>query len=621
MLWALLFFAPCAAALPQRCTVGTLAGIRGANESVDGAFPSAATFGFPTDVRYSPSQAALYVTDSGRGPLFPTNGNRVRRLSLRAQSVDTAIGTGARTPFANGPALSATLARPTSVAVDAAGNMYIADTANRRIRLYNASTGAVSTLCGTGAAGQTLDGNSSVATIRDITYLVLNPERATLEFVEYTESTVRSVSLSQPTLGTITTAAGLQLQWDFVDGVGSNARFHFPVALAYSSIQQVYVVADTYNNAVRIMAVNGAGQFVVATLAGSGASGWVDGPGLTAQFQYPYGVAFDEQPALPSYDPGVLVIDRNQRLRWVGLSDSLHNVTTLAGSGDTGGGENAPASVGSEDGPGTSARFNFPQAPLHLPNATREGVEGVVTYLVADTLNCLLRVVECRIPPVPSVSGTPSPAPAPMPASGTHSSSPSPGAPAASPGASGGPSTAPGPPQAAAAAEGNQLLPVILPLTILGIPLLLVILGMWVSIGFRDSVIETALQLREYIGGEGSSKGPGGEEANPAAPDGSDFRGAGIELVPPGAGVASEKHTGNPLFGDALRGPAHTPAAPEGSTFRGSTGVEFADVAGGNPLRADAGAGRAPAYFGGGAVDSADSHTPLWSPPGGTSAF
>ncbi len=151
---------------------------------------------------------------------------------------------------------------------------------------------------------------------------------------------------------------------------------------------------------------------------------------------------------------------------------------------------------------------------------------------------------------------------------------------------------------------------------------------MWVSIGFRDSVIETALQLREFIGGDGSGKGPGMEEANPAAPDGSDFRGAGAEFAQPGAGAASERHTGNPLFGDTLsasagRVPALIPAGPDGSIFRSTSGVEFADVAGGNPLRADthgAGAGRAPAYFGG-ALESADSHTPLWSPPGGTSAF
>src|SRR5262249_32023972 len=97
----------------------------------------------------------IYVADS--------NANRIRKISLPSLTVTTIAGTGTAGGTGDGgQAVNATLNFPTSVAVDAAGNVYVADASNHRIRKIDTS-GMISTVAGTGVAGFSGDNGPAVA--------------------------------------------------------------------------------------------------------------------------------------------------------------------------------------------------------------------------------------------------------------------------------------------------------------------------------------------------------------------------------------------------------------------------------------------------------------------------
>src|SRR5262249_38225895 len=117
--------------------------------SGDGGPAANASMNFPTDMVVD-SSGNVYVSDTGN--------NRVRRISPDGK-ITTYAGTGV--PDYNGdsiPAPQAQLASPTGLGLDAAGNLYIADSDNRRVRKVNAATGVITTVAGDGLVGYAGDG-------------------------------------------------------------------------------------------------------------------------------------------------------------------------------------------------------------------------------------------------------------------------------------------------------------------------------------------------------------------------------------------------------------------------------------------------------------------------------
>ncbi len=157
--------------------------------------------------------------------------------------------------------------------------------------------------------------------------------------------------------GSVTTVAGSVE--GYADGPGAQAAFNTPSGLALDSRGNLFV-ADTGNN--RIRKITPAG--FVSTLAGDGTAGYVDGPGLQAQFDGPIGVAVDT-------NGNIYVADTyNDRVRKI-TSDGV--VTTVAGSG-----------LGYADGPARSALFDTPCGIVVSPDGT---------LIVADTGNHRLRKI------------------------------------------------------------------------------------------------------------------------------------------------------------------------------------------------------------------------------------
>ena len=167
--------------------------------------------------------------------------------------------------------------------MDAAGNLYVADTDNDAIRKITPA-GVVTTLAGTAGSSGHSDGKGAAAQF-------LAPEGVAVDGAGnvYVADTENSVIRKITPDGMVTTLAG---KWPYVgpnDGVGADATFDTPEAIAADAAGNVYV-ADTDDFIIRKITPAG----VVTTLAGKGRTpGISDGAGITARFDTPTGIAVD----------------------------------------------------------------------------------------------------------------------------------------------------------------------------------------------------------------------------------------------------------------------------------------------------------------------------------------
>ena len=327
---------------PNLGNVTTLAG-NGTRGFADGP-GNTAQFNNPYGVAFAPN-GNIYVAD--------TYNQRIRVTNPTTGQVTTLAGTGTE-GFADGPGTNARFNYPTGVAVAPNGNIYVADQGNQRIRAINPTTGQVTTLAGTGTPGFA-DGPGNTAQFDYPTGVAVAPN-GTVYVADQENQRIRAIN---PTTGQVTTLAGTGTE-GFADGPGTNAQFNNPYGVAVAPNGTVYV-ADQENQ--RIRAINPTtGQ--VTTLAGSSA-GFADGPGNTAQFLYPQGVAVAPNGTVYVGDTG------NNRIR--AINPTTGRVTTLAGS-----------TAGFADGTGTNAQFNFPYGVAVAPNGT---------IYVADWFNHRIRTI------------------------------------------------------------------------------------------------------------------------------------------------------------------------------------------------------------------------------------
>ena len=251
--------------------VTTLAGLAGVRGTADGA-GSAARFALPMGIAID-SAGNLYVADAG---------NETIRRVTPAGTVTTYAGQPNVSGTADGPAASASFMHPTDVALDASGNLYVSDTMNGTIRKIT-SGGVVSTLAGSRAAGHT-DGTGTAASF-------YWPEGLTVDAAGnvYVADTCNGAIRKMTPSGVVTTIAGQAPCNGSVDGAASVARFDYPADVTIDAAGNIFV-ADTDNDTVRRISPAG----LVSTIAGlSGQSGHTDGIGSAARFDYPTGIAVD----------------------------------------------------------------------------------------------------------------------------------------------------------------------------------------------------------------------------------------------------------------------------------------------------------------------------------------
>ncbi|WP_458762497.1 NHL repeat-containing protein [Cupriavidus basilensis] len=320
--------------------VSTLAGSTTAG-SADGT-GTAASFKSPFGVALDAS-GNLYVADTGNSEI---------RMITRAGVVTTLAGS-TTAGSADGTGAAASFWGPTGIAVDASGNVYVGDSTNNRIRKITPA-GVVATLAGTNTRGST-NGSGAFASFS-------NPHGVAVDAsgnVYVADSGNNQIRKITPA-GNVTTLAGSSTA-GFANGTGVSASFSNPIGVAVDASGNVYV-ADTGNNAIRMITPAG----VVTTLAGSGATGFVDATGTAAAFNSPYAVAVDSS-------GNVYVTDNSNNV--IRKVTAAGVVTTLAGSSTT----------GSANGYGTAATF--------------WAVDGIAvdtkgTVYVADANNNQIRLIQ-----------------------------------------------------------------------------------------------------------------------------------------------------------------------------------------------------------------------------------
>ena len=242
--------------------VSTMAGYTGVSGSVDGV-GNAARFNYPTGVAVD-GTGNVYVAD--------TDNETIRKITT-AGMVTTVAGQAGVSGSTDGTSSAARFNGPSGVAVDATGNLYVADTLSHTLRKIT-SSGVVSTFAGAAGVAGSVDGTGTVARFYGPQGLAIDGS-GNLYVSDTNNSTIRRVVIST---GVVTTVAGLAGTSGAVDGPGSLARFYYPSAVTVDGTGNLYV-ADTDNNTLREISSSG----VVATIAGeAGIRGSADGIGSAA---------------------------------------------------------------------------------------------------------------------------------------------------------------------------------------------------------------------------------------------------------------------------------------------------------------------------------------------------
>ena len=284
--------------------ISTIAGNGTAGYSGDGGAATSAELNTPASVAFD-SRGNIYIVDA--------NNNRIRMVNASTGVISTIAGNGtAGYSGDGGPATSAELNVPDSVAVDSSGNIFIADLDNNRIRMVNASTGVISTVAGNGTAGYSGDGGAATSAEINYPQSVAIDNSGNIYIAEYYNNRIRMVNAST---GVISTVAGNGTGGYSGDGgAATSAELNGPDGVAVDPAGNIYI-ADYNNNRVRMV---NASTGVISTIAGNGTGGYSGdgGAATSAEIFFPSGIAVNSSCYLFIAD------QNNNRVRSLGGGNS-----------------------------------------------------------------------------------------------------------------------------------------------------------------------------------------------------------------------------------------------------------------------------------------------------------
>jgi trimeric autotransporter adhesin len=253
------------------------------------------TFGYKGDGGPATS-AGLYaprgitVDASGNIYIADTGNYRVRMVTKSTGITTTVAGDGTSGSKGDGgPATSASLLTPYGVAVDASGNIYISDTNNYRIRMVTKSTGIITTVAGDGTRGYKGDGEQATSASLYYPWGIAVDASGNIYIADAGNYRIRLVTKST---GIITTVAGDGTFGSKGDGgQATSASMYYPWGVTVDASGNIYIV-DTINYRVRLVTKS---TGIITTVAGDGTSGYSGdgGPATSASLLYSYGIAVD----------------------------------------------------------------------------------------------------------------------------------------------------------------------------------------------------------------------------------------------------------------------------------------------------------------------------------------
>ncbi|WP_159020359.1 hypothetical protein [Algibacter sp. L3A6] len=289
------------------------------------------------------------ATDAAGNIYVTEYGNHTVRKITPAGLVSTLVG--GVNGFADGTGTDAKLFRPTDIIMGVDGFLYVADSSNNRIRKVSLA-GVVTTFAG-GSSGF-VDGMGTAAKFNKPSGLTTDAD-GNIYVADLENQSVRKIT----TAGLVSTLAGGTEGYN--DGAGSSAQFKDPRAIVLSNNNEL-MVTDQFGRTVRKVTLAG----VVTVFAGNGVSGSSDGVGTSSSFGVPNGITIDN-------DGNLLVSDRSEHnIRKISPNAE---VTTIAGT----------RSLGSDDGVASQATFYNPAGML----VTADG-----TIYIADYDNHRIRVLK-----------------------------------------------------------------------------------------------------------------------------------------------------------------------------------------------------------------------------------
>src|SRR5205814_249892 len=350
-------------------TINTVAG----GGAGDGGDATIANLNSPAGVAVD-SSGNLYIADLGN--------ERIRKITAATGVITTVAGNGVL-GFAGdgGAATNASLISPAGVALDASGNLYIADCANDRIRKVTPATGIITTVAGNGSPSFAGDGGAATSAS------IFSPEGVALDasgnlyIADWGNNRIRKVDAASGIIATVAGNGSFGFAGD--GGAATSASITRPNGVALDASGNLYI-ADNVNH--RIRKVDAAAR-IITTVAGNGNPTFAgDGGAATSASVYvPTGVALDASGNLYIADYG------NQRIRKVDAATGI--ITTVAGNG-------SPAFAG-DGGAATSAS-------VYIPTAVTLDASG--NLYIADQNTQRVRKVDAATGIITTVAGNGSPA-------------------------------------------------------------------------------------------------------------------------------------------------------------------------------------------------------------------
>ncbi len=268
------------------------------------------------------------ITMDGSGNLFVTDSRSSKIRKITSSGVVSTVAGVNSSGSTDAVGANASFNSPSDITVDSNGNLFVADTRNNKIRKIT-SAGAVSTIAGSGVAGDTDAVGVNASFFLPISIVI--DSNNNLFVADLGNYAIRKITPA----GVVSTVAGSGSSGD-TDAVGTNASFSYPSGIAIDSSDNLFVT-DTTNNKIRKITPAG----VVSTIAGGDSNGSTDAVGTDASFNFPSGIAIDSNNNLFVTDAG------NNKIRKITPSGV---VSTIAGSGLS----------GSTDAVGTDASFFYP---------------------------------------------------------------------------------------------------------------------------------------------------------------------------------------------------------------------------------------------------------------------